>query len=208
MEFIHGAVDWMLAWSASPYAIVALFLFSFWDSSFFPLPPDPLLIAMAVARPDMALTYAAVCTVASIMGAVLGYVIGNKGGRPLVERLFSRKKIEAAEGLYQRYDVWAVGAAALTPIPYKVFTITAGVARLDFGRFMAASILGRGFRFFALGVAIYFFGPSIQNAIDEYFELLTLAFLILLVAGFVAMRYAAIHLGRKQSTPEERKVVD
>lgn len=198
----------MLAWAASPYALVALFLFSFWDSSFFPLPPDPLLIAMAVARPDMALAYAAVCTVASIMGAVLGYVIGNKGGRPLLERLFSRKKIEAAEGLYQRYDVWAVGAAALTPIPYKVFTITAGVARLDFGRFMAASTLGRGFRFFALGIAIYFFGPSIQNALDEYFELLTAAFLVLLVAGFVAVRYAGLYLSRKKSSPEEEKIAD
>ena len=162
---------------------------------------------MAVARPDMALAYAAVCTVASIMGAVLGYVIGNKGGRPLVERLFSRKKIEA-EGLYQRYDVWAVGAAALTPIPYKVFTITAGVARLDFGRFMTASALGRGFRFFALGVAVYFFGPSIQNAIDEYFELLTVAFLVLLVAGFVVVRYAGLYLSRKEKTPEEGKILD
>lgn len=208
MEFIHGAVDWMLAWAASPYALVALFLFSFWDSSFFPLPPDPLLIAMAVARPDMALAYAAICTIASVMGAVLGYVIGNKGGRPLVKRLFSRKKIEAAEGLYKRYDVWAVGAAAVTPIPYKVFTITAGVARLDFGRFMTASILGRGFRFFAVGAAVYIFGPSIQFAIDEYFELLTIAFLVLLVAGFLAVRYAAIYLSRKKGTPEEREIVD
>lgn len=204
MEFVHAAIDWMLSWQGSPYAVAALFVFAFWESSFFPLPPDPLLIAMAIAEPSMAPWYAAVCTVASVLGAILGYFIGRLGGRPLVDRFFKQGKIEAAEGLYQRFDVWAVGAAALTPIPYKVFTITAGVARLNMPRFVLASVVGRSGRFFALGLAIYLFGPSIQRAIDNYFELFTVAFLVLLVVGFIAIRYAGIHLSRKQKSGEKK----
>lgn len=206
-DLIHAAVDWMLTWAATPYAVVALFVFAFWESSFFPLPPDPLLIAMAVAEPDRALWYAAVCTVGSVLGAALGYLIGKKGGRPLVHRIFKDEKIQTAEGLYQRYDVWAVGAAAFTPIPYKVFTITAGIAKLDFWRFILVSLVGRGGRFFLLGLAVYLFGPAIQSAIDNYFELLTVGFLVLIVLGFVALRYAGLYFGRKKAA-EENEAAD
>lgn len=202
MEFIHAAVDWMISYADSPYALAALFVFAFWESSFFPLPPDPLLIAMAVGRPDLALWYAGVCTVASVLGAMLGYVIGLKGGRPIAEKFFKQQRIDAASGLYQRYDAWAVGAAAFTPIPYKVFTITAGMARINFTRFVLASIIGRGGRFFAVGLAIFFFGPSIQRAIDEYFEFLTVGFLVLLVLGFVVVRYGGAYLHRKNQARE------
>lgn len=197
----------MVAWAATPYAPLALFILAFWESSFFPLPPDPLLIAMAVADPDRALFFALICTVASVLGAALGYFIGKKGGRPIVYRLFKEKKVRAAEGLYQRYDVWAVGAAAFTPIPYKVFTITAGIAALRFWPFMLVSFFGRGARFFLLGTAVYFFGPEIQNAIDQYFELLTISFLVLLVLGFVAVKYGGEYLSRKKGTSEEREIV-
>jgi membrane protein YqaA with SNARE-associated domain len=198
----------MLSWAVSPYATTALFLFAFWESSFFPIPPDPLLIAMAVANPQRALFYALICTVASVAGAALGYLIGVRGGRPVVDRLFKQNKVEAAERLYRRYDVWAVGAAAFTPIPYKVFTITAGIAGLRFWPFILVSIAGRGGRFFLLGAAIYLFGPSIQVLIDEYFELLTVGVLALLVLGFVATKYAGEYLSRKQGTPEEREIVE
>lgn len=202
MEFIHAAVDWMISYADSPYALAALFIFAFWESSFFPLPPDPLLIAMAVGRPDLALWYAAVCTAASVLGATVGYAIGLKGGRPIAEKLFKQQRIDSASGLYQRYDAWAVGAAALTPIPYKVFTITAGMARINFTRFVLASLLGRGGRFFAVGLAIFFFGPSIQRLIDEYFEFFTVGFLVLLVLGFVAVRYGGAYLHRKNQAGE------
>ena len=202
MEFIHAAVDWMISYADSPYALAALFIFAFWESSFFPLPPDPLLIAMAVGRPDLALWYAGVCTVASVLGAALGYVIGFKGGRPIAEKFFKQQRIDAASGLYQRYDAWAVGAAAFSPIPYKVFTITAGIARINFKRFVLASIIGRGGRFFAVGLAIFFFGPSIQRLIDEYFEFFTVGFLVLLVLGFVAVRYGGAYLHRKNQARE------
>lgn len=208
MDLVHDAVDWMLAWADTPYALIALFVFSFWESSFFPIPPDPLLIAMAVADPILAPLYALICTFASVFGASLGYFIGNKGGRPVVDRFFKGEKVRAAERLYQRYDVWAVGAAAFTPIPYKVFTITAGVASLNFWRFILVSFVGRGARFFLVGMAIYFFGPSIQTLIDEYFDVLTISFLILLVLGFLAVKYGGAYLSEKHGTPEESEIVE
>jgi membrane protein YqaA with SNARE-associated domain len=197
----------MIAWSASPYAVVALFVFAFWESSFFPIPPDPLLIAMAVGSPELALVFAGVCTTASVLGAMLGYFIGLRGGRPIAERLFKKEKIRTAERLYQRYDVWAIGAAALTPIPYKVFTITGGMARLNFPRFVLASIVGRGARFFMLGVLIFVFGPAIQNLIDQYFELLTVSFMVLLVGGFFVVKYAGRYLARREAEEERRKAL-
>jgi len=208
LEFIHAAVDWMVAYADSPYALAALFVLSFWESSFFPLPPDPLLIAMAVGRPDLALWYAAVCTAASVLGAGLGYLIGLKGGRPIAEKLFKEERIDTASRLYQRYDAWAVGAAAMTPIPYKVFTITAGIARVDFKRFALASVAGRGARFFALGAAVFFFGPAIQNALDQYFEFFTVGFLVLLVLGFVVVRYGGAYLHRRNQAAEKSKLLD
>ena len=198
----------MIAWAATPYAPLALFIITFWESSFFPLPPDPLLIAMAVAEPQNAPLFALICTTASVLGAALGYFIGKRGGRPIVYKLFKEKKVRAAEGLYKRYDVWAVGAAAFTPIPYKVFTITAGIASLRFWPFILVSILGRGARFFLLGMLVYFFGPQIQNLIDQYFELLTISFLVLVVLGFVAVKYGGEYLSRKKGTPEEREIVE
>ena len=198
----------MIAWASTPYAPLVLFILTFWESSFFPLPPDPLLIAMAVAEPANAPLFALIATAASVLGAVLGYFIGKKGGRPIVYKLFKEKKVRAAEGLYKRYDVWAVGAAAFTPIPYKVFTITAGIAGLRFWPFILVSIVGRGARFFLLGMLVYFFGPQIQNVIDQYFELLTISFLVLVVLGFVAVKYGGDYLSRKKGTPEEREIVE
>lgn len=193
----------MLDWAGSPWAPLALFIFAFWESSFFPIPPDPLLIAMAVATPELSLVFAAICTVASVCGAALGYLIGNRGGRPIVDRLFKPDKIQAAESLYNRYDVWAIGAAAFTPIPYKVFTITAGVVGLNFPRFMIASTIGRGARFFLVGTLIFFFGPTIQGWIDHYFEYITVGFLVLLVGGFIAAKYGGRYLAQRERDREK-----
>ncbi|HUG14728.1 MAG TPA: YqaA family protein [Thermomicrobiales bacterium] len=194
----HALSDWMLAWSESAWAPVALFVFSFWESSFFPIPPDPLLIAMGVGKPEFALLFAAICTTGSILGAAFGYYIGKRGGRPLALRIFKEEKIRVAEAMYRRYDVWAVGAAAFTPLPYKVFTITAGIADLHFGRFMLASLLGRAGRFFLVGLLITFFGASIRRAIDEYFNYFTVAFLVLLVVGFIVIKYGGRYLARRE----------
>ncbi|MBA2376600.1 MAG: DedA family protein [Actinomycetota bacterium] len=198
MDLLHSAVDWIISWADSSYALVALFVLTFFESSFFPIPTDPLLIAMAVGSPENALFFATICTVASVSGAALGYGIGKWGGQPIVDRIFSQKKIKTAENLYKKYDVWAVGAAALTPIPYKVFTITAGIAEINFLRFILVSVIARGGRFFALAGAIFIFGPAIQTAIDEYFEVLTVGFLALIVVGFIAVKYIGEYLAKRE----------
>ena len=191
MELLHDLVDWVLAWSESPYGGLALFVLSAAESIIFPVPPDPLLIALGVGKPSFALVFAAICLLGSLVGASIGYVIGMWGGRPVVDRLFAQEKIEFVEGKYQRYDVWAILIAALTPIPYKVFTVTAGMFRLHFGRFMLASLLGRGARFFAVGLLIALFGEPIAAFIDQYLDILFIVFMILLIGGFFVIRILA-----------------
>ena len=188
MGLLHDLVDWVLAWADSPFGGLALFVLSAAESIIFPVPPDPLLIALGVGKPSFALVFAAICLAGSLLGASVGYVIGMWGGRPVVDRLFSQDKIRFVEQKYQRYDVWAILIAALTPIPYKVFTITAGMFRLHFGRFMLASLIGRGARFFAVGLLIAFFGEPIAAFIDEYLDILFIVFMILLVGGFFVIK--------------------
>lgn len=187
-DLLHDLVDWVLAWSESPYGGLALFVLSAAESIIFPVPPDPLLIALGVGKPSFALVFAAICLAGSLVGASAGYLIGMWGGRPVVDRLFAQDKIQFVEGKYQRYDVWAILIAALTPIPYKVFTVTAGMFRLHFGRFMLASLLGRGARFFAVGLLIALFGEPIKDFIDQYLDILFVVFMVLLIGGFFVIR--------------------
>ncbi len=181
----------MEAWADSPYGGIALFVLAFCESSFFPLPPDPLMILLAVANVPFALGFAAITTAGSLLGAVLGYYIGLKGGRPILNKFFSQDKIMFVERQYQQRDVWAVAIAGFTPIPYKVFAIGAGVFRLDFRRFMLASLVGRAGRFLLVGLLITIFGEPIQAAIDEYLDVLALGFVVLLVVGFFIIRIFA-----------------
>ena len=167
---------------------MALFVLSAAESIIFPVPPDPLLIALGVGKPSFALVFAAICLAGSLVGASIGYLIGMWGGRPVVDRLFSQDKIQFVERKYQRYDVWAILIAALTPIPYKVFTVTAGMFRLHFGRFMLASLIGRGARFFAVGLLIALFGEPIAAFIDQYLDILFIVFMVLLVGGFFVIK--------------------
>lgn len=188
MELIHDLYAWMEAWAESPYGGVALFLLAFFESSFFPLPPDALMIPLSVANVRFALGFSAITTVGSLLGAVLGYYIGMKGGRPLLNRFFSEEKVLFVERQYQKNDVWAVVIAGFTPIPYKIFAIGAGAFHLNFRRFMLASLVGRAGRFFLVGILITIFGESIQAAIDDYLDILALAFVALLVVGFLVIK--------------------
>lgn len=187
-DLLHDLVDWVLAWADSPFGGLALFVLSAAESIIFPVPPDPLLIALGVGKPSFALVFAAICLAGSLVGASIGYLIGLWGGRPVVDRLFSQDKIQFVEQKYQRYDVWAILIAALTPIPYKVFTVTAGMFRLHFGRFMLASLIGRGARFFAVGLLIALFGEPIKDFIDNYLDILFIVFMVLLIGGFFVIR--------------------
>ncbi len=193
MKFIKKLYDWVLHWAETPYAIPALFILAFTESSFFPVPPDVLLIALAISIPEKSFKYALICTIGSILGGMLGYVIGLKLidtiGMPILNFYGAMDKYEYIQALYMKYDAWAVGVAGFTPIPYKVFTIAAGAFKIDFPVFVLASLAGRAGRFFLVAGIIYFYGPTIKDFIDRYFNLLCFAFMILLIGGFILIKY-------------------
>ncbi|OEU67294.1 MAG: cytochrome B, partial [Desulfobacterales bacterium PC51MH44] len=179
--------DWVLSWAETPYGTWALFLLAFSESSFFPIPPDILLIALAVAIPRKSLKYALICSVGSVLGGCFGYLIGWQFMASIGDRIIDfyglTPKFEYIAALYNKYDAWAVGIAGFTPIPYKVFTISAGAFNINFSVFVIASMLSRSARFFLVGGLIYIFGPTIQSFIDKYFNILAIAFTVLLIAG-------------------------
>ena len=190
-DLLHDLKDWTLDFADSDWALGALLLLTFSESTFFPIPPDPLLIAIGVANPSSAIWIAALVTLASVAGAYVGHFLGRRVGRPLLYRLVSESKVARAEALFNRYGAWAILVAAFTPIPYKVFTILAGVLDLPVRPFMLASLVGRGARFLTIGVLIFIFGDEIQVFIDEQFELLTIAAavgLIVVIAGYLVYR--------------------
>lgn len=212
MEFLHGIIewihwlkDWVLMWANTPYAMIALFLIAFAESSFFPIPPDLLLIAMAVSNPKMALVYALICLVGSTTGGMFGYLIGLKFGKPALRLLVNDEKINQVHEYFQKYEEWAIGIAGFTPVPYKVFSIGAGVFFVDFKKFVLVTILSRGARFFMVGTAIMIFGVQIKGFIDKYFDKLTLAFTILLLGGFAAMKFIKIPPSKKKEDGETAK---
>lgn len=184
--------DWVLHWAETPYGSWALFILAFCESSFFPVPPDVLLIALAVAIPKRSFRYALICSAGSVLGGCLGYLIGWQFMAGIGERIISfyglTQKIDYIQSLYMAYDAWAIGIAGFTPIPYKVFTISAGAFHINFMVFMIASLVSRSARFFLVGGLIFIFGSKIQAFIDRYFDMLAVAFTVLLVAGFVLIK--------------------
>jgi len=187
--------DWVLSWADSRFGTAGLATISFAESSFFPIPPDVLQIALSVAKPTRSFLYAAVSTVASVAGGILGWAIGQ-GLWQAVEPWFfgyvpgfSREKFDYVESLYQGNAFLAIFAAAFTPIPYKVFTIAAGVCSVPLGTLAAASALGRGGRFFLVAAATYFFGAAAKRFLDRYLEAITLLLLVAIVAGFAAIKF-------------------
>lgn len=185
--------DWVLHWADTPYGSPALFGISLAESSFFPLPPDPLLLALALGKPKRALRFAAVATLASVVGGIIGYAIGAMAWNAAGDWFFqyvpgvSQEAFDEVEGLFERWGFAFVFLAGLTPIPYKVFTLSSGVFGFSFPIFVVASFLSRGLRFFAVAGLVYVFGPSIQSFIDRHFNRLAIAFAVLVVAGFAAI---------------------
>jgi membrane protein YqaA with SNARE-associated domain len=190
---VRRLYEWVLHWAATPYGAWALLLLAFAESSFFPLPPDVLLIAMCVARPNRSFRYALICSIGSILGGCLGYLIGwqfmTSIGHRIVDFYGLTDKVAYIGNLYQAYDAWAVGIAGFTPIPYKVFTIAAGMFKINFSVFVLASLVSRSSRFFLVGGLIFLFGPRIQRFIDRYFDMLAVTFTALLVGGLVLVKY-------------------
>lgn len=186
--------DMTIQLAAHPKAAWALAIVSFSESSFFPIPPDVMLIPMALAERAKAWFYAALCTVASVLGGIAGYFIGyalfETVGEPILNFYDpDRAAWNTFKALYEEWGFWIVFAAGFSPLPYKIFTIASGIVALNFPVFVIASAISRGARFFLVSGLLYWFGPPIRTFIEKYLGLLTILFVVLLVAGFVALKY-------------------
>lgn len=185
--------NWVLSWAHRKYSSVALFVLAFSESSFFPVPPDVLQIALSVSRPKKSFYYALISSIGSVLGGILGYFIGlflfDTIGSFIINTLGYKAQFDAVGDLYKSYAFLAILVSAFTPIPYKVFTIAAGFWQVGLLPLIAASAIGRSARFFIVATLIYFFGPKIKEFIDKYFNILTIIFIILLIGGFLIIKY-------------------
>ena len=193
MEYFDGLKTWFAAFEGSEWAVVVLAIATFLESIFSPIPPDPLLIPMSVLNPNMAILYGLVATLSSVLGALVGHWLGSRFGRPVLSRFASNSKIDQAESLFDRFGGWAVLAAAVTPIPYKVFAVLAGVLKYDRKKFFIVSLIGRGVRFIGLGVLLFLFGEQIQIFIEDNLQSLSLyglaVFMVLGVGLVVLLKF-------------------
>jgi membrane protein YqaA with SNARE-associated domain len=202
MKLLRKLYDWVLHWAQTPYGPSALFLLAFAESSFFPIPPDALLIALVLGATTKAFRFAAICLVGSVTGALIGYAIGYflwwtpSGEFTAIAHFFfynipgfTDQAFYEIQKLYDEYDFWIIFTAGFTPLPYKVFTISSGAFLISLPMFIIASIISRGARFFLVAFLIWKFGPQIKTFIDKYFNWLAIAFTVLLVGGFIAVKY-------------------
>ena len=192
-KWLRGLKAWVEGFAEKPGAGWALFAIAFAESSFFPIPPDVLLIALAISVPAKSFRYALVCSLGSVLGGMFGYLIGlefyDLVGRKIIEFYSLQEQYAAVKILYDQNAFLAIAIAGFTPIPYKVFTIAAGAFQVSFATLVYASTVSRPARFYLVAALFFFFGARIKPLIDKYFEALTLAFVILLVAGFVVVKY-------------------
>ncbi|MFN6963861.1 MAG: YqaA family protein [Pyrinomonadaceae bacterium] len=191
-EYLHRLKAWVEGYAEKPHAQWALFVIAFMESSFFPIPPDVLLVAMAVMIPRQAFRYALICSAGSVLGGIFGYYIGWAAfeaiGKPIIDFYGAQGHYARVQELYNEHAFWAIMAAGFTPIPYKVFTIAAGAFEVSLTTLIVASVISRSARFFLVAALFFFFGAPIKRFIDKYFEILTVAFLVILVGGFVVIR--------------------
>ena len=190
---LHRLYMRTLALAASPRAGWWLFGIAFAEASFFPVPPDALLIPMALARPDRAWRLAAICLVGSVIGGALGYLIGyavfDQLARPLIELYGYGDRFAAFQALYARWGLWVILVKGLTPIPYKIVTIASGAARFNFWMFMAASVVTRGARFFIVAALLRYYGTPVRDFIERRLTLVTSLLAAGVVGGFLVLRF-------------------
>ena len=195
MKWLRRLYDWVLHWAETPYGPAALFLLAFAESSFFPIPPDPLLMALCLGKIKKSLRFALITSVASVLGGAAGYFIGM-GLWESVNVFFYKyvpgcdpEAFQTVLSHYQNSGFWYVFMAGFTPIPYKIFTIASGIFKLNFFLFILASSISRSLRFFAIAGLFKKFGPGIKAFIDRYFNLLAVVFFFLLIGGFFLIKY-------------------
>jgi membrane protein YqaA with SNARE-associated domain len=194
MAAIRRLKEWVESFAAKPYALWALFAIAFIEASFFPIPPDALLLALAVLYPKRSYTFALVCTAGSVLGAFLGYYIGYAFfeliGSRILEFYGAMEHFDVVLEKYREHGFIAIVLAGFTPIPFKVFTIAAGFnTTIPLGTLAVASLIGRSLRFFLVATFFYFLGAQIKVYIDRYFDVLAIAFMVLLIGGFIVVRY-------------------
>lgn len=213
-KWSRSLYDWVLRWSESPRSQAALFFLSMAEASFFPIPPDALLIALCMGNHRKWFRFALICSIGSVVGGVIGYLIGYSAFELIGEKMLAitasisgtspDELLKTAQYWFNEKEMagmkvgtWAVGIAGFTPIPYKVFTIAAGFFEMSFIPFLIASTISRSLRFFAvagiIGLLYKRYGNRIQEWIDRYFNFLAVAFIILLVLGFMALKLLKGH---------------
>ena len=216
---IKRLYDWVLSWSESRWGWVALLFIALFEASWFPLPPDILLIALCLGAPKKSFRFASICLFGSIVGAALGYGIGHflwitPSGDPtslamlFYEYIFSIEKFQNVGELYDRFNFWIVFTAGFTPLPFKLFTIAGGMFDINFVMFIIASIVSRGLRFFLIAGLIWKFGAPIKVFIDKYFNMLATLFAAMLI-GFTALTLWAFGSGEtEEKIPTKVEVVE
>jgi membrane protein YqaA with SNARE-associated domain len=202
MNLLKKMYDWVLKWAGTPYGSIALFILAFSESVFFPVPPDVLLIALALGCTTRSFRYALYCTMGSVSGAMAGYAIGHfiwisASGEFTGFANFFFDNIPGftvdlynnIKAMYDKWNFWVIFTAGFTPIPYKIFTVTSGVFDINFMLFCIASFVSRSARFFLVAFLIWKFGAGIKSFIDKYFNILALGFTACLIGGFIALKY-------------------
>jgi membrane protein YqaA with SNARE-associated domain len=193
MPLLRRAYDWTMRLAAGPNALPALAVISFVESSFFPIPPDVLMIPMILAAPHRAWRIAAICTLSSVLGGFLGYAIGYFAfeaiGEPVLRFYGATERYRELELLYQQWGAWLIIIKGATPIPYKLVTIASGAFHFDLLTFTVSSVISRGIRFFLLAALLWQFGEPVRGFVEKRLTLVTTLFAVALVGGFVALRY-------------------
>ncbi|MEG1573352.1 MAG: YqaA family protein [Bacteroidales bacterium] len=203
MKIFRKLYDWVLSWAEHPYGAWALFILSFAEASFFPIPPDPLLIALILGAQAKAFKFALNCTVASVLGAIAGYLLGGIlwWAEPSIPSGFANffytnipgftpAAFEGVQAMFDQWNFWVVFTAGFTPIPFKLITIAAGACQINFLMFFIGALISRAARFFLVAWLIWKYGAQIKIFIDKYFNLISIAFVVLLLGGFLLIKYA------------------
>ena len=198
--YIRKLYDWVLRWADSPFGPFVLFIISFTEASFFPIPPDVLLIALVLGKKANAFKFAFVCSIASIFGAIMGYAIGHYlwwdgGGYTQIAYFFfdhipgfTQIRFQKIKSLYDLYGFIIIFTAGFTPIPFKIFTISSGAFNMPINLFIFASAISRSARFFIISFLIWKFGKKIKEVVDSYFNLFTILFVLILFGSYFVIR--------------------
>lgn len=194
LKSMRRLYDWVLSWAERPHGMAALALLSFAEASFFPIPPDVLLMALALGAPHRAYRFALVAALGSVAGGMLGYALGWGLWETTAQFFYAYIPgvtpvgFEQVRDLFSRYDFWTIFAAGFTPIPYKIFTLAAGAFAINFPIFVLASFVGRSLRFFLVAAMFYYFGRPARQLLEKYFNLFSILLLLAIIAAVLLLK--------------------